>query len=84
MHGSVYSEYSFTAIGSEINSLFGQRLRLLRNQRGMSMEDFAMRVDVTMTELEEIEAGRMETDLELLSTMSQVLHLSLAELLHGL
>ncbi len=84
MHGSFFSEYSLTAIDSDINTLFGQRLSFLRKKNGMSPENFALRIDVRPLELAELEAGRAQVDLEMLNMMSNVLRLSLSELLQGL
>jgi transcriptional regulator with XRE-family HTH domain len=62
---------------------FGQRLRILRKQKGYSQEGFALHADVHRTYLGGLERGERNPTLTILVKMAQALDVPLAKLLQG-
>ena len=63
---------------------FGTRVRLLRQERGLSQEELAERVDVHRTFIGMIERGEKNATLVTIVKISGGLEVSVAELLRGL
>jgi transcriptional regulator with XRE-family HTH domain len=62
----------------------GCKVRHLRNESGHSQESFASLADIDRTYIADIEAGKRNISLEVLSRLASALGLSLAELLEGI
>ena len=58
----------------------GDLLRLLRKQKGMTMEETAKTVGISRQSLSNYERGVREPSLKILITMSDLYHISLDEL----
>ncbi|MFB3167475.1 helix-turn-helix transcriptional regulator [Neobacillus sp. 179-C4.2 HS] len=57
----------------------GERIRELRNLKGMNQEELAYRIDKHYTFIGKIERGEKKVSLERLFTITQVLEISLEE-----
>jgi ribosome-binding protein aMBF1 (putative translation factor) len=75
---------SFQEGPPEINLRFGARLRDLREQRGLSQEEFAVLLLVPVSHLADVEVGRKSASIVDLESFAQQFKISIAELLHGL
>lgn len=62
---------------------FGQRLRILRTNAGLSLRDLAKRVEVTFTYISHLENGRREPSHAVLLKIASVLGVHPGELLSG-
>lgn len=65
---------------SEITREFGERIRRLREAKGLSQEELAFRARVHRTYLGGIERGERNPSLKNISTIAEALDISLAEL----
>lgn len=63
-----------------IKSLFGQQVRSLRLQAGLSQENFAERCGLDRTYISGIERGTRNPTLEVLYILATALHIDLASL----
>jgi transcriptional regulator with XRE-family HTH domain len=68
----------------EINLRFGARLRDLREKRGLSQEELAIRLLVPLSHLANIEGGRKSASIVELESFAQQFKVSIAELMRGL
>lgn len=67
-----------------IKETFGQRVRELRNQLGMSQEKFALKIDMDRTYFASVESGKRNISIENIYKISNGLEVSLEELFKGL
>ena len=67
-----------------VTKAFGERLKLLRNQMGMSQEKFALSIGMDRTYFASVEAGRRNIAICNLKKIADGLGVSLSELFHGL
>ena len=67
-----------------ITQRFGNRVRELRTQRGVSQEKFALRIDMDRTYLASVESGRRNISLENIYKIANGFELSLEELFRGM
>ncbi|GAA1853648.1 helix-turn-helix domain-containing protein [Microbacterium koreense] len=73
-----------TESGSDVDALtIGRRIRQLRTERGMTLEDLAGAVDRVPSQLSMIENGRREPKLTLLQSIARALGASLDQLLES-
>ena len=63
---------------------FGFRLREMRRERRLSEVDLAWQIGITRAHLQDIEEGAEAIDLDMLSTISGALGISLSMALEGL
>lgn len=63
---------------------FGQRLRLLRNKRGLSQEEFASRCRLDRTYISGIERGRRNPSLRNIKRIAEQLGVTMSQLFRGL
>jgi ribosome-binding protein aMBF1 (putative translation factor) len=68
----------------EINLRFGARLRDLREKRGLSQEELAVRLLIPLTHLADVEGGRKSASIIDLDNFAQQFKISIAELMRGL
>jgi transcriptional regulator with XRE-family HTH domain len=68
----------------EINLRFGARLRDLREKRGLSQEELAIRLLVPLSHLADVEGGRKSASIIDLESFAQQFKVSIAELVRGL
>ena len=59
---------------------FGEHLRALRKQRGLSQQALADEADISWPTVQRVEAGRQSATLEVLAALAQALGVSLPEL----
>ena len=59
---------------------FGEHLRALRKQRGLSQQALADEADISWPTVQRVEAGSQSATLEVLAALAQALGLSLKEL----
>lgn len=59
---------------------FGEHLRALRKQRGLSQQALADEADISWPTVQRVEAGRQSATLEVLAALAHALGLSLTEL----
>jgi transcriptional regulator with XRE-family HTH domain len=69
---------------SDIAERFGERMRLLRKQRGLSQEAFAAKCGLDRTYISGIERGRRNVSLRNIAVIAKALDISISELMHGL
>lgn len=60
---------------------FGRRVREVRKSRGMSMQQLADEINVEYRQIARIEAGEVNTSLQMAYGLAKVLRLSLSQLL---
>ncbi len=63
---------------------FGERVRNLRKQSGLSQEKFALLIDMDRTYFASVESGKRNISLENILKISRGLDISLEELFRGL
>ena len=68
----------------EINRRFGAKLSDLRQERGLSPEELAIRLLLPVSYLADIECGRKSASILDLESFAQQFKISIAELLQGL
>jgi transcriptional regulator with XRE-family HTH domain len=71
-------------VNDAILKKFGERLRLLRNKRGFSQEDFAARCKLDRTYISGIERGRRNPSLRNIKRIASELGVTMSELFKGL
>lgn len=69
---------------SETHKTFGQRLKLLRKEKGMTQEDLAFKVGVDRSYMGFIERGEKNVTLKRLVDIAKAFKISLSELFHSL
>ncbi len=67
-----------------IESLFGTRIKELRNAKGLSQEKFALSIDMDRTYYASVEAGKRNISINNISKIAKGLGVSLEELFKGL
>ena len=63
---------------------FGQRIKLLRNEKGLSQEKFALSIDMDRTYYASVEKGKRNISLNNIEKIANGLNISLEELFKGL
>jgi ribosome-binding protein aMBF1 (putative translation factor) len=77
-------ERPLLAESQEINLRFGARLSTLRTQRNLSQDELASRLQVSVSHLVDLEAGRKSVSIIDLDSLARQFKVSIAELLVGL
>jgi len=77
-------ERPFLAESQEINLRFGARLSALRTQRDLTQDELASRLQVSVSHLVDLEAGRKSASIIDLDSLARQFKVSIAELLVGL
>lgn len=67
-----------------ITKAFGQRLRELRSQKGLSQEKFALKISMDRTYYASVESGRRNIALKNIKKIADGLEITLSELFEGL
>lgn len=67
-----------------ISKRFGDRVRELRTQKGMSQEKFALQIDMDRTYLASVESGKRNISLENIKKIADGFGITLEELFEGL
>jgi transcriptional regulator with XRE-family HTH domain len=67
-----------------VRSLFGKRIKLLREKRGLSQEEFAARAGYSRSYVSQIENGHYSISLEAIVAFANVLEVLPAALLKGI
>jgi transcriptional regulator with XRE-family HTH domain len=62
---------------------FGQRIKQLRKEKGMSQDDLAIACDVEKTQIYRIEGGKINTTLSTLAVIAEAFEMTLEELVEG-
>lgn len=63
---------------------FGQRLKELRNQAGISQEKFALKIEMDRTYYASVEAGKRNISLQNIKKIADGFGLSISELFKGI
>lgn len=63
---------------------FGQRIKALRNERGLSQEKFALSIEMDRTYYASVESGKRNVSLKNIEKIANGLNISLEELFKGL
>lgn len=63
---------------------FGQRIRLLRTEKGLSQEKFALSIDMDRTYYASVESGKRNISLNNIEKIANGLNISLEKLFKGL
>lgn len=61
---------------------FGQRVRALRSEKGISQEELAGRADIDRTYMSGIERGERNVSIEIAQKLALALEMTLSELFH--
>ena len=69
---------------SMITKQFGERIRELRNVKGLSQEKFALSIDMDRTYYASVESGKRNISINNIAKIAQGLGISLEELFKGL
>ncbi len=67
-----------------IKEKFGKRVQLLRKDKGVSQEKFALLINMDRTYLASVEAGRRNISIENISKIANGFNISLEELFRGI
>lgn len=67
-----------------IESLFGTRIKELRNAKGLSQEKFAISIDMDRTYYASVEAGKRNISINNISKIAKGLDVTLEELFKGM
>lgn len=67
----------------EIQQMFGERVRQLRRECGISQEKFALKIEMDRTYLASVEAGKRNISLCNMGKIAKGLNVTLSELLDG-
>ena len=67
-----------------IEKQMGMRIRFLRKQRKLSIEDLALEANVNKNYLSDLERGMRNPSLKILSRIASALKISMSELLKGI
>ena len=67
-----------------IKQILGQRIRVLRLQKNLSQEKFALQIDMDRTYLASVESGKRNISIENIYKISKGLNVSLEEFFKGL
>lgn len=67
-----------------IQKQLGQRIQLLRKERDISQEKFALQIDMDRTYLASVEAGKRNVSLCNIKKIADGLNVSLSELFEGI
>lgn len=67
-----------------IQKLFGNRVRELRKEKGLSQEKFALAVGLDRTYIASLEAGKRNVSLQNIAKIANGFNMSLAELFNGM
>lgn len=62
---------------------FGSRIQKLRQEKGLSQENFALQIDMDRTYLASVEAGKRNISLNNIVKIAKGLGMSLSELFEG-
>jgi len=65
-------------------SLFGNRIKLLREKRGLTQEEFAARAGYTRSYISQVENGRYSVSLDAIVAFANVLKVLPADLLKSI
>lgn len=66
-----------------IRARLGYRIRLLREDRGLSQSDFAYRIGINRSYLSGVENGKRNLTVDILARMADILGITLSELFEG-
>ena len=67
-----------------INEQLGMRIRYLRKNKGLSIEDLALEADVNKNYLSDLERGKRNPSLLILEAIANALNVDLSELFKGI
>ena len=67
-----------------ITTQFGERLKELRNAKGLSQEKFALSIDMDRTYYASVESGKRNVSIKNIDKIAKGLGVSLEELFRGL
>lgn len=67
-----------------IQKQLGQRIQLLRKERDISQEKFALQIDMDRTYLASVEAGKRNVSICNIKKIADGLNISLSELFEGI
>ena len=67
-----------------IKKKFGERVKLLRKNKEMSQEKFALKIDMDRTYLASVESGKRNVSIENIEKIAKGLEISLEELFRGI
>lgn len=67
-----------------ITKKFGERIKYLRNEKGISQEKFALSIDMDRTYYASVENGRRNISIKNITKIADGLGISLEELFKGL
>ncbi len=67
-----------------ITKQFGERIRALRNQKGISQEKFALSIDMDRTYYASVESGKRNVSINNIEKIARGLGVSIEELFRGL
>lgn len=68
----------------DIQKSFGLKVQLLRKERGLSQEKFALSIDMDRTYFASVEAGKRNVAIKNIQKIADGLGVSLSELFEGL
>jgi len=67
-----------------VTKIFGERIKELRNQTGLSQEKFALHIGIDRTYLASVEVGKRNISIQNIKKIADGLGISLSELFYGL
>lgn len=67
----------------DVNKQFGARVRFLRNEKKVSIQEFALQIEINPNYLSDLERGNRNPTLKVMSKIAKGFEMSLSELLEG-
>ncbi len=67
----------------DVNKQFGARVRFLRNKKKVSIQEFALQIEINPNYLSDLERGNRNPTLKVMSKIAKGFEMSLSELLEG-
>ena len=68
----------------EVSEIVGAKIRKIRNEKGLSIQNLAYEIGIEYTQLSRIERGKINTSIFQLFVISRALQVNLTEIIEGL
>ncbi len=68
----------------EVSEIVGAKIRKIRNEKGLSIQNLAYEIGIEYTQLSRIERGKINTSIFQLFVISRALQVNFSEIIEGL
>ena len=77
---AMYQDTSKSDVYAAAKTLFGENVKRVRKQSGMSQEALALKIDADQAYISRIEAGQLNPTIESIAEIAQALNVKISEL----